>query len=828
MPAARRTLLAIALCLAVIFGLPACRGETGDLATPASTPRVTTTAPNQAPQGAVAATPGRAAPTPQQPTLMPTVPHTEPAPTPEPTATQAPAPSPVTFWWVRRPVQVPTPTPVPAAPPAATPVPERFPTRTPTPTMDRFPTATPFPVGTPTPTQAPAPTPTLGPGEFPTPTPAPGRPPEQTTVLSNRPYSNQVPTYIMTALWTDAAPPYHWEGRAQEFLEQLAYHDAESALRILNFPWVQDGVTGQESTGISRLASILQEHNDFGRAVLDQWWVADGLTGPESGAVSELRSISNNDISFAWSVIDQPFLDPPFRLRDELALGSLNGLTEDLPGRPPGSVLRSRLESGPWFNDGIDDSEAVLLYAITRSPRDFALALLERNYMASATVELPLAGPVEFTVVRHTPFPDDDYVVATMEQGLRNAEQFMGSPFPLTDVIMVLTEPEIWNVGAGRGFFEVSGGDEGSALKGFFATTNWEDGPHKGSIYHELAHYYYFRGPGWVVEGMANYVESLALSAYGDRDLESWRQRLVNSERCDRENIQQHVVDRGDRDCDYDLGELFMFAMVDAIGQDAVAAALRQLTSLSRRFVYLDEDTIFHAFSSNVPLGREDAFKAAYRHYHGYPLVDQQTEDAVDRAPLVALYHAAGGPGWEDSYNWTTTAPLGAWHGVTTEPGGRVWLIDLDNNNLSGPVPPEIGNLSDLRTLALQVNSLTGTLPASLGNLDRLRNLWLGGNGLTGEIPPEIGDMQEIDTIWLWDNNLTGNIPAELGNLPNLRFFLLQNNQLTGQIPEELANIPTLEILRLKGNQFTGCIPTALYSISAHDLDELSLPRCAE
>ncbi len=633
-----------------------------------------------------------------------------------------------------------------------------------------------------------------------------------------------MPISIMTALWTDAVPPYQWEGQAQEFLEHLPYHEAESALRILNFPWVQDGVTGQESNGILSLTSILREHNDFGRAVLDQWWVADGLSRSESAAVSDLRVIGNNDLSFAWFAIAQPFLDPPFRLRDALALGSLHVLTVDIPGGPQGSVMRERLADEPWFNDGIDDSEAVLLYALTRSKRDFALALLERNYMASATVELPLAGPVEFTVVRHTPFPDGDYVVATMEQGLRNAEQFMGAPFPLTDVIMVLTEPEIWNVGAGRGYFSVSG----DGLEGFFAVTNWGDGPHKDSIYHELAHYYHFHGPGWVSEGMANYVESLALSAYGDRDLESWRQRLVESEGCDRENIQQHVVDRGNRQCDYDLGELFMFGMVDAIGQDAVASALRELTSLSRRFVYLNEDVIFHAFSSNVPPGRDNAFKAAYRHYHGNPLVDQRAEDAVDRAPLVALYHATGGPGWEDGYNWTTTAALGAWRGVATEPGGRVGRIDLDGNNLSGSIPPEIANLSNLRTLDLQANSLTGTLPTSLGDMDTLRNLWLGGNGLTGDIPPEMGDMKEIDTIWLWGNNLTGSIPAELGNLPKLRFFDLQNNQLTGQIPEELANIPTLEILRLKGNRFTGCIPLALYSVPTHDLDELSLPRCSE
>lgn len=39
----------------------------------------------------------------------------------------------------------------------------------------------------------------------------------------------------------------------------------------------------------------------------------------------------------------------------------------------------------------------------------------------------------------------------------------------------------------------------------------------------------------------------------------------------------------------------------------------------------------------------------------------------LHRGPLLKLYEATGGPGWNNSENWGTGAPLGQWHGVTTD-----------------------------------------------------------------------------------------------------------------------------------------------------------------
>ena len=59
-----------------------------------------------------------------------------------------------------------------------------------------------------------------------------------------------------------------------------------------------------------------------------------------------------------------------------------------------------------------------------------------------------------------------------------------------------------------------------------------------------------------------------------------------------------------------------------------------------------------------------------------------------DRANLVALYNATGGPNWANNTGWLSNAPMGQWYGVTTGDNGRVTGLDLYENQLSGEIPP--------------------------------------------------------------------------------------------------------------------------------------------
>ena len=244
-----------------------------------------------------------------------------------------------------------------------------------------------------------------------------------------------------------------------------------------------------------------------------------------------------------------------------------------------------------------------------------------------------------------------------------------------------------------------------------------------------------------------------------------------------------------------------------------------------------------------------------------------------DRRPLEALYRATNGPGWIDSTNWLTDAPLSEWFGVDADGSGRVTSLGLPGNGLTGPIPAELGQLSRLWTLnlggrwdsalespvengltgpipaslgelsnltwlSLADNQLTGRIPDALGSLTNLESLNLGGNGLTGPIPALLGNLtgltrlnlsgndltgpipatlanlSKLEELWFWDNGLTGPIPNELGNLANLEWLQLGGNKLTGPIPESLGELSNLRWLALHVNRLTGPVPAGLGNLA--------------
>ena len=185
-----------------------------------------------------------------------------------------------------------------------------------------------------------------------------------------------------------------------------------------------------------------------------------------------------------------------------------------------------------------------------------------------------------------------------------------------------------------------------------------------------------------------------------------------------------------------------------------------------------------------------------------------------DRDALVALYNATDGPNWKNKNNWLSDRLIGEWYGVTTDANGRVTVLDLRDNGLTGSIPAELGSLSNLQGLWLENNGLTGSIPAELGSLSNLQRLWLKNNGLTGSIPAELGNLSNLQGLYLSGNRLTGSIPSELGSLSNLVELNLYNNGLTGSIPAELGNLTNLKQLHLDSNGLTGRIPAELGNLT--------------
>ncbi len=186
----------------------------------------------------------------------------------------------------------------------------------------------------------------------------------------------------------------------------------------------------------------------------------------------------------------------------------------------------------------------------------------------------------------------------------------------------------------------------------------------------------------------------------------------------------------------------------------------------------------------------------------------------VERDALIALYNSTDGANWNFNANW-----LGAegrectWYGVICT-GGHVSFLTLGSNQLTGSIPPELGNLSGLRLLNLESNQLTGSIPPEFGNLSSLLRLNLASNQLSGSIPSELGNLSSIEGLFLHSNQLTGIIPPELGNLSSLLALHLESNQLTGIIPPELGSASSLQWVYLDSNQLSGTIPAELGNLS--------------
>ncbi|KAK6270198.1 hypothetical protein POUND7_007303 [Theobroma cacao] len=176
-------------------------------------------------------------------------------------------------------------------------------------------------------------------------------------------------------------------------------------------------------------------------------------------------------------------------------------------------------------------------------------------------------------------------------------------------------------------------------------------------------------------------------------------------------------------------------------------------------------------------------------------------------------------PGW----NYTITELTESLIACNCSDGNNtvchVTQILIKGHNMTGVIPPELGNLTHLEVILeknlaklpllnsdLTRNYLNGSIPSSLSRLP-LANLSLLGNRLSGSIPQEIGDISTLEGLVLEDNLLGGSLPSNLGNLGRLNRLLLSSNNFTGTIPESFGNLKNLTDFRIDGSSLSGKIP---------------------
>ncbi|KAL0390854.1 UNVERIFIED_CONTAM: putative kinase-like protein TMKL1 [Sesamum calycinum] len=176
--------------------------------------------------------------------------------------------------------------------------------------------------------------------------------------------------------------------------------------------------------------------------------------------------------------------------------------------------------------------------------------------------------------------------------------------------------------------------------------------------------------------------------------------------------------------------------------------------------------------------------------------------------------------------SWNVSVPLCQWRGLKWAFSNGSSLLCSD---LSSPQWTSLSLYKEpfLQLISLQLPSanLSGTLPKEIGELTNLQSLYLGVNSLSGPIPLELGYSSSLSDIDLSHNLLKGSLPTSIWNLcDRLVSLRLHGNSVSGSLPEPAlpdATCKNLQVLDLGQNGFTGNFPE--FIVGFHGLKQLDL-----
>lgn len=412
----------------------------------------------------------------------------------------------------------------------------------------------------------------------------------------------------------------------------------ERARLVATAQWVIDGVSSGEARVLQVVANDVDSEPEVARALLDLPPAVQVLSADDQ-LLYDLVPIARWDVPTALTVA---------RYATSSTKDMRNYLTKSLThliNQHPD--LSDQLTEQSWFTDGLNGSEAALvstLFETARKSPPLVSSLLESHFTEHKTTSLPLAGNVDIWVVHNAPPPSGEDLLKTIEDTVRISENFMGTPFPTTDIILFVVTPI-------EGQYGIGGAHYGShmVLERSLGSVN--------NIPHETAHYYFYFNFGqvWVREGAAEFMEALINAQTGGQSLADRSAQLAieAAGKCiasGTENIRhfsyelEHIYEGRfyPGGCGYILGENFLHNIHFILGAESMSVALRELYSRYEVYLLLDpvqppsEEDIYDAFLMHTPPDRLEAFQDLYRRLHGghfaFPTTDFSDEHGDEPA----------------------------------------------------------------------------------------------------------------------------------------------------------------------------------------------------
>ena len=123
--------------------------------------------------------------------------------------------------------------------------------------------------------------------------------------------------------------------------------------------------------------------------------------------------------------------------------------------------------------------------------------------------------------------------------------------------------------------------------------------------------------------------------------------------------------------------------------------------------------------------------------------------------------------------------------------------LQLSKNNISGTIPAEWAGMTELKNLGLYSTNLSTPLPEAIfTSWKHIGTLLLYDNqNMNGPLPEALGNMTTDNTIFniqMYNCNFTGGIPESWGNIPDVsKQLYIYGNQLTEPVPISVQAHPS-------------------------------------